>query len=300
LTTCTHSVGVGKFHCAFLTQKERDNESGLDYFLARYYSSAQGRFTSPDEFVGGPDELFDFSTAASSNPTFYADLTDPQSLNKYQYCYNNPLLYIDPDGHQGFRKWVRDTLRSAAAAFNEDNGLPAPSGDQTTTGRTIGHLAAITQAVTEVVIGGNMIVGGGTEAVVTSPAATTVVGAVIPAGGVAVAVGGAALVVHGGGVLVNTVKNIVNEKSSTGPSAENSPGVSSSGHPTDQHGNKLGPSGEPMVNKTRSTTRETARSKALNEGSRVVEHRNPKRGERHFHPADAAGKKKPSSTHHEY
>jgi RHS repeat-associated protein len=30
------------------TQKERDVETGLDYFLARYYSSAQGRFTSPD------------------------------------------------------------------------------------------------------------------------------------------------------------------------------------------------------------------------------------------------------------
>ena len=30
------------------TSKERDNESGLDYFLARYYSSAQGRFTSVD------------------------------------------------------------------------------------------------------------------------------------------------------------------------------------------------------------------------------------------------------------
>jgi RHS repeat-associated protein len=38
------------------TQKERDAESGLDYLLARYYSSAQGRFTSPDEFTGGPDE----------------------------------------------------------------------------------------------------------------------------------------------------------------------------------------------------------------------------------------------------
>ncbi len=282
------------------TQKERDNESGLDYFLARYYSSAQGRFTSPDEFIGGPDELFDFSGAASSNPTFYADLTDPQSLNKYQYCYNNPLLYIDPDGHQGIKKWIQDTLRSAAATFNADNGLPAPSGDQTTTGRVIGHGAAILQGVTEVVTGGNMIAGGSTEAVVTSPAATTVVGAVVPAGGVVVAVGGAALVVHGGAVLINTAKNIVNEKSSTGPSAENSPGVSSSGQATDQHGNKLGPSGKPMVNKTRSTTREAARSKALNEGSRVVEHRNPKRGERHFHPADAAGKKKPSSTHHDY
>ncbi len=59
-----------------------------------------GRFTSPDEFTGGPDELFDFSADASDNPTFYGDLTNPQSLNKYLYCYNSPLIYIDPDGHQ--------------------------------------------------------------------------------------------------------------------------------------------------------------------------------------------------------
>jgi RHS repeat-associated protein len=81
------------------TSKERDSETNLDYFLARYYSSTQGRFTSPDEFTGGPDELFIFADAASANPTFYADLTNPQSLNKYQYTYNNPLRYTDPDGH---------------------------------------------------------------------------------------------------------------------------------------------------------------------------------------------------------
>ena len=80
------------------TQKERDSESGLDYFLARYYSSAQGRFTSPDEFTGGAVESF--AAIASANATFYADIHEPQSLNKYQYCLNNPLRYVDPDGHR--------------------------------------------------------------------------------------------------------------------------------------------------------------------------------------------------------
>jgi RHS repeat-associated protein len=81
------------------TRKERDEESGLDYFLARYYSSAQGRFTSTDEFTGGPDDLFDFADYASANPMLYASPGNPQSLNKYQYCYQNPFRYIDPDGH---------------------------------------------------------------------------------------------------------------------------------------------------------------------------------------------------------
>jgi RHS repeat-associated protein len=94
------------------TQKERDTESGLDYFLARYYSSEQGRFTSPDEFTGGPDEIFDFPDHAAENPVFYADLHEPQSLNKYQYCYNNPLSCIDPDGH----KVVLKTRRLATSA----------------------------------------------------------------------------------------------------------------------------------------------------------------------------------------
>jgi RHS repeat-associated protein len=95
------------------TGKERDSETGLDYFEARYYSSLHGRFTSPDEFTGGPDELYDFADDAGDNPLLYAEKGEPQSLNKYQYCYNNPLVYTDIDGH-GWKDWVKTGLEVAS------------------------------------------------------------------------------------------------------------------------------------------------------------------------------------------
>jgi RHS repeat-associated protein len=60
------------------TGKERDAETGIDYFGARYFSAAQGRFISPD--FAGPD------------------LTNPQTLNKYRYALNNPFAYVDRNG----------------------------------------------------------------------------------------------------------------------------------------------------------------------------------------------------------
>jgi RHS repeat-associated protein len=68
------------------TGKERDAESGNDYFGARYYASSMGRFLSPD-WSAGP-------TAVA-----YADFIDPQSLNLYSYVRNNPLDRTDPNGH---------------------------------------------------------------------------------------------------------------------------------------------------------------------------------------------------------
>jgi len=71
------------------TGKERDKESGLDYFGARYYASSMGRWMSPD-----------WST--KEDPVPYAKMDNPQSLNLYSYVWNNPLKSIDPDGHDNY------------------------------------------------------------------------------------------------------------------------------------------------------------------------------------------------------
>lgn len=61
--------------------KERDMETGFDYFVARHYSSVQGRFTSLDPLWIDARRL-----------------VDPQRLNLYSYVKNNPIKFIDPDG----------------------------------------------------------------------------------------------------------------------------------------------------------------------------------------------------------
>jgi RHS repeat-associated protein len=62
------------------TAKERDTETGLDNFGARYFGSSTGRFMSPDPLLnsGRPD--------------------NPQTWNRYAYTLNNPLKFFDPTG----------------------------------------------------------------------------------------------------------------------------------------------------------------------------------------------------------
>ena len=54
-------------------------DSAVDQVVARYYDATIGRFISADTIVPNP--------------------YNPQSLNRYSYCLNNPLRYIDPSGY---------------------------------------------------------------------------------------------------------------------------------------------------------------------------------------------------------
>src|SRR5205814_1011305 len=63
------------------TGKERDTESNLDHFAARYYGSSLGRFVTRDE------------------PFLDQEGSNPQSWNLYTYVRNNPLSSVDEDGN---------------------------------------------------------------------------------------------------------------------------------------------------------------------------------------------------------
>ncbi|MGA1825980.1 MAG: RHS repeat domain-containing protein [bacterium] len=61
------------------TGQERDPEIGLYNYNARLYDPALGMFITPDSMVPNP--------------------LDPQMLNRYSYCRNNPVMFVDPSGH---------------------------------------------------------------------------------------------------------------------------------------------------------------------------------------------------------
>ena len=76
----TQGYSVGDGARQKFTLKERDNETGLDFFGARYYRSTQGRFISPDRLLSS------------------GHLENPQTWNRYPYTLNNPLTLVDPTG----------------------------------------------------------------------------------------------------------------------------------------------------------------------------------------------------------
>jgi RHS repeat-associated protein len=71
--------------------KEKDVETGLSYFGARYEDAKTGRFIAPDLV-----RAVDFKTSKTDEKL----IRNPQRLNAYAYALNNPYKYLDSDGRE--------------------------------------------------------------------------------------------------------------------------------------------------------------------------------------------------------
>jgi len=111
------------------TGKERDSETGLDYFGARYFSGAQGRFTSPDI------------------PLYAQDPAEPQSWNLYSYTANNPLARIDPDGRNWFN--INGTWQWHEGSDVNNDGDPCKKGTRGCNHSDYTHLLVVTRTGTD-------------------------------------------------------------------------------------------------------------------------------------------------------
>ena len=100
------------------TDQELDPESGLYNYNARLYDPIIGKFVTADTIVPDP--------------------SNPQTLNRYSYCINNPLLYTDPSGH-----WFGiDDLVAAVVGAVIGGVSAAINGDNILEGAAIGAVTA--------------------------------------------------------------------------------------------------------------------------------------------------------------
>ena len=72
------------------TGQRWESAIGLYFYNARWYDPALGRFIQPDTIVPEPG--------------------NPQALNRYSYCLNNPVKYTDPSGHYYLQEDVGDPV----------------------------------------------------------------------------------------------------------------------------------------------------------------------------------------------
>jgi RHS repeat-associated protein len=80
--------------------------SSLQYLRARYYSPDIGRFTVADTYPGR--------------------LIDPLSMNKYAYCLNDPVNFIDPSGHCSSSVWGKVDCGKPSCSSSKYYVRPAP------------------------------------------------------------------------------------------------------------------------------------------------------------------------------
>lgn len=91
------------------------------------------------------------------------------------------------------------------------------------------------------------------------------------------------------------------KSTATMPQRPKASGRTNAGGYTDKYGNVLGGSGKPRAYTARYPNQKTAKEKAKQAGNKkAVKHSSPKKGNAHFHPANAKGEKINASKHYEY
>jgi len=97
--TALNSESTGATNRRF-TSYERSAMTRLDYAVNRHYDSQQGRFTQVDPI--GMES---------------ASLENPQTLNLYAYCTNDPINHTDPNG-LGFFSWLKKVFKGIGKIFS--------------------------------------------------------------------------------------------------------------------------------------------------------------------------------------
>jgi RHS repeat-associated protein len=110
---------------------------GLYYYGARWYDASLSRFVQADTVVPSPG--------------------DPQSLNRYSYVRNSPLLHTDPSGHremnladQARYEWTNQDLYYGAAYYDTGWGTGWTAHDTGVVVQGLGLIAA-TAVVPEII-----------------------------------------------------------------------------------------------------------------------------------------------------
>jgi RHS repeat-associated protein len=138
------------------TGKERDSETGLDYFTARYLSAPQGRFMSPDplpwlEWQHSHEKDGEEEQAKDDRQKFKDFIGNPQNFNMYTYVLNNPLTHNDPTGMLGCKVGNKE-YDTCTITITYD---PETShGTLVVTGQNKGDKKATTLLTSDVVVGG--------------------------------------------------------------------------------------------------------------------------------------------------
>ncbi len=196
------------------TGKERDGETDLDYFGARYFSGPQGRFTSPDA------------------PFADQFVEDPRSWNLYSYVRNNPLRYIDDDG-RGAKEFIFGLVNAVSSNAGATQRSRS-SHPHVRMGQRLGDGLSMAGGLVEMA-GGATMTGTGAGACGT--------GVLCAAGAPAIAAG-VSIAGHGAMMTGNALANLMQ-------ASDDAPGSSGTGapyEPTQQNVDRM-KQGKPPVDK---------------------------------------------------